>query len=121
MYAEKAKMTWSLTTNNERGKLGIKAARESGKLAGFVTYWKINFYEGQIQWLVVDSRFRKKGYGRKLLQYAVDDLFAQGCQVVELQTRLNNAAGISLYKKVGFVETDRDEKKGLIWFQVKKK
>ena len=99
------------------GKLQIKVLRDGGKLAGFTTYYKKNFYEGQVQFVAVSPDFRRKGYGRLLTDYAVKGLFGMGCRKVSLLTRLNNKGARRLYEKIGFKEAWRDED-GFIYYSI---
>lgn len=87
------------------GSLDIKVLLEKGIFAGFTAYYKKNFYEGVLLYLSVDGAFRGKGYGERLLNYAVKAMFDSGCSLVTLVTRLENTRARGLYKKVGFVET----------------
>jgi RimJ/RimL family protein N-acetyltransferase len=52
----------------------------------------------------VDAAHRRRGIGRALLQALVDWAREQGLRRVALQVMTRNAAGIALYKKMGFVE-----------------
>lgn len=100
-----------------RGKLQIKVLRKDGKLAGFTTYYKKNFYEGQIQFVAVSPAFRRKGYGQMLTVCAVKGLFAMGCKKASLLTRLNNEKARRIYERLGFKETSRDDD-GFIYYSV---
>lgn len=86
------------------GKLTIKVLRDNNKLAGFTAYFNKKIYEGFLLYVAVDSDFRGKGYGEKLTNYAVEDMFANGCNIVKLVTRTENIKARSLYKKLGFEE-----------------
>ncbi|KKP29756.1 MAG: Ribosomal protein S18 alanine N-acetyltransferase [candidate division TM6 bacterium GW2011_GWF2_30_66] len=87
------------------GKLDIKVLRENNKLAGFTAYFNKKIYEGFLLYVGVDRDFRGEGYGEKLTNYAVEDMFANGCNIVKLITRTENIKARSLYKKLGFEET----------------
>jgi len=92
------------------GKMKIKVLRDGGKLAGFVTYYKMNFFRGKLLFLGVSSDFRGKGYGTVLVNYAVNDMFKNmGLSIVELDTRTNNVRARGLYKKLGFIGTPLEE------------
>jgi len=102
-----------------RGKLQIKVLRIDGQVAGFTTYYKKNFYEGQVQFVAVSQDFRRQGYGRRLTISAVKGLFALKCKKVFLFTRLSNTRARSLYESLGFKEVDRDD--GFITYSVREK
>lgn len=91
-----------------QGALNIKVLVEKGKTAGFITYYKASFYEGVIVHLSVTHGFRGKGYGKKLVRYATDDLFKQGCTMVTLFTRTSNSWARAIYRGLGFQEFQRD-------------
>ncbi len=92
------------------GQLEIKVLRECGHFAGFVTFYKSTFRRGDIQFVAVNKNFRCKGYGRRLTQYAIDKLFAKGCDEVRILTYLHNTPARRIYTELGFKETHRDEK-----------
>jgi ribosomal protein S18 acetylase RimI-like enzyme len=76
-----------------------------GKVAGFVTYHSVDGLQGRIQFLGVAKEYRKKGYGRELIEYAVEQLRKQGKCNVEITVRASNDPAYSLYKKLGFKES----------------
>lgn len=100
------------------GKLKIKVLLENGKFAGFITYHKDGYHRGRIQFLSVSKNFRGKNYGKKLINYAVKDLFSQGCTKVSLITRTNNIPAQKIYTSLGFIETERDKK--FVTFEIKR-
>jgi len=91
------------------GKLHIKVLRDDNQVAGFVTYHKLNSNTGRVQFLSVNKKFRGKGYGKILLNYAVQDLFKIGCNKVVLVTRTSNIWAQRIYKTLGFKEYHRTE------------
>jgi len=100
-------------------KLNIRVIFSGDKPAGFTTYYKKNFYEGQIQFIYVHPDFRNKGYAGKLAKYGINELFKQNAAVVRLVTRVTNLPAIKSYTKVGFKETSRDNK--FVDFEIRKK
>jgi len=100
------------------GKLIIKVAREGDKLAGFTAYFKRRFFEGFLLYLGVVRDFRRKGYGKKLMLYAINDLFNKGCSVIRLLTRTDNVAR-KLYEKLGFKLYH--EEPGFVYYEKYKK
>ncbi|MFC1843060.1 GNAT family N-acetyltransferase [Candidatus Dependentiae bacterium] len=101
------------------GKLIIKVLREDNKFAGFTAYYKETFFKGILLYVGVDREFRGKGYGRKLTDYAVKDLFSRGCTIVWLVTRTDNTKARNLYKKLGFTETKIYD--GFVDYEIRKK
>ncbi|HJM68738.1 MAG TPA: GNAT family N-acetyltransferase [Candidatus Babeliales bacterium] len=106
-------------SNHYHGKLQIKVLHEKGKRAGMVAYYKKSFYMGRVMILWVDPAFRGKGYGEYLLQYAINQLFKEGCTKVNLLTRLINTWSRKIYAKVGMHETSRDSM--FIYYTIDKK
>lgn len=90
-----------------KGKLNIKVLRRDGKIAGFTTYYKKNYYEGVIQFIAVAPDFRRQGLATKLTVYAIDQLFKMGLPKVTLTTRRNNPAR-RIYEGLGFTMTGDD-------------
>ena len=66
-------------------------------------------YEGHRGWmnyLAVTPEFQRRGYGKKLVQKAVDELKRIGCLKLNLQVRRSNTSVIDFYKHLGFKEDD---------------
>lgn len=97
------------------GKLTMKILLKDCKPIAFTTYYMKSFYEGQIQFLYVDSAYRGKGYVSKLIEHDFEELKKQGAAVVKLVTRTNNVPAIKAYQKFGFKESGRDE--GFVYFE----
>ena len=95
---------------SEAGKLNIKVLYENDTFVGFIAYHKEQFYSGRILFITVKPEFRSKGYGARLLDYAVKDLRERGANVIRILTRPENYSGQALYKKLGFKEDWRNEK-----------
>lgn len=87
-------------------------ARENGEIAGFivgVVYPDRKAVNGHILTIDVSPKHRRKGIGRMLLQ-EMERIFAQkGVQACLLEVREDNAAAISLYRKLGYKEMGRLE------------
>lgn len=84
------------------GNLIVKVYYENSQPAGFVAYHLKPFYEGFVLFLAVDKDFRSRGYARKLLQYAIDDLKKRGSTFIRLITRVDNKAARKVYEGMGF-------------------
>ena len=66
-------------------------------------------YEGHRGWLnylAVLPEHQKRGYGRKLVERAVDELKRLGCLKVNLQVRKSNVSVVEFYKHLGFKDDD---------------
>jgi len=50
----------------------------------------------------LDPRRRRRGLGRALLTYLLEDAGAAGAKTMLLEVRESNAAGIALYEQLGF-------------------
>jgi ribosomal protein S18 acetylase RimI-like enzyme len=62
-------------------------------------------YEGHRGWLnylAVLPKYQKQGYGRKLVEKAIEELNRLGCLKVNLQVRKTNTSVISFYEHLGF-------------------
>ncbi len=92
-----------------QGQLNIKVIYDGSELAAFVAYFKHSFYVGQLLFLDVKEKFRRKGYGEQLARYAIDQLFnTMGVMRIFIYARPNNVRAIGLYNKLGFKEVSRD-------------
>ncbi len=72
-------------------------------LIGYIILWKSDNY-GQIIDIVIEGKYRKKGYGQKLLSYGINYLKELNVNVVSLEVNVNNKAALSLYEKAGFIK-----------------
>jgi len=66
-------------------------------------------YEGHRGWmnyLAVLPEHQRRGYGRKLVEKAVDELKTLGCLKVNLQVRRSNVSAVEFYKHLGFKDED---------------
>jgi ribosomal protein S18 acetylase RimI-like enzyme len=62
-------------------------------------------YEGRRGWLNylgVLPDYQKQGYGRKLVERAIDELRKLGCLKVNVQIRNSNSSAVGFYKRLGF-------------------
>ncbi len=89
--------------------LTLKVVYENNKPVGFLAYFIKKFYLGKILFVDVLPEYRSKGWGAKLMKYAMDDLIKRGVSQIELVTRTNNDAAQKLYTRLGFHETERDD------------
>lgn len=100
------------------GKLRIKVLRENNKFVGFITYYMdaLDKNVGHIFIMAVDPAFRGKSYGKKLLEFALNDLKSLGAKIVKLVTRTTNVPAQKLYSSAGFTETQRTED-GFVYYE----
>lgn len=87
-----------------RDNLFINLGYNNAEPAGFVAYYMSSLFVGKILFLIVDEKFRSQGWGRRLLDYGVQELKKMGAIRVELVTRTSNEAAQRLYKRYGFKE-----------------
>lgn len=63
-------------------------------------------HRGWINYLAVAPKHQRKGYGKKLVQKAINELAKMGCAKINLQVRRTNTKVIDFYKNIGFKEDD---------------
>lgn len=74
---------------------------ENQKIIAYVIMRVIND-EAEILNIAVDKHFRRKGYGKLLLQQLLELLKQKHMQKIFLEVRVSNVAAINLYEKLGF-------------------
>ena len=60
---------------------------------------------GQIEGVRVSRDFRRKGYGSKMIAWAITKCRDRGCRVVQLTSDKKRANAIQFYEKHGFVKS----------------
>lgn len=90
--------------------LYIKVLYQGQEPIGFTAYYKEMFYKGRILFVAVREEFRSQGYGRQLIDYAIDELKKMGATTITLVTRTTNYAAQKLYQNAGFTELTRDDR-----------
>lgn len=66
-------------------------------------------YEGHRGWLnylAVLPGHQRKGYGKKLVEKAVEELRTLGCLKINVQIRRSNISAVEFYKRLGFKDDD---------------
>jgi GNAT superfamily N-acetyltransferase len=63
--------------------------------------------------VAIDPPVQGKGYGRRLLAFAEDEALRAGFSRIRLYTQVIMTRNISLYSRLGYIETHRGEEKGL--------
>lgn len=74
---------------------------ENTQLIGFI-FISVNQEECHIYNLAVDKRHQHRGWGRKLMEQALDYAKNHGVHLVYLEVRETNARAMALYKTLGF-------------------
>jgi len=59
-------------------------------------------HRGWINYLAVLPECRRRGYGRRLMEKAVEELTKMGCPKVNLQVRETNISVVDFYRHLGF-------------------
>ena len=88
---------------NKGGLKCLGAYLKEEELVAFITY-SVCGIDAEIQDLLVDSSFRKKGIATKLIKNLFENLLGQKVQNVFLEVRENNVNAINLYIKNGFTQ-----------------
>lgn len=68
---------------------------------------KCQRYRGYIAMLAVDTRFRRRHLGSKLVCSAIAKMREMGCDEAVLETEITNTAALRLYAKLGFLRDKR--------------
>lgn len=87
------------------------ATENDGQAVGFFCY-SVNTTDniGFLKFVIVDKRKRGKGYGKEMLNLALQYAFQiTGANAVQLNVFNENALAKSCYEKVGFVERSIDK------------
>ena len=71
------------------------------EVLGYGGYWKAG-PEAQITNLVVRKEFRRRGIGKRLLEFLIDCARGEMCTTCTLELRQSNEHARSLYKSMGF-------------------
>ncbi|UCE29817.1 MAG: GNAT family acetyltransferase, partial [Candidatus Bathyarchaeota archaeon] len=64
-------------------------------------------HRGWLYYLAVLPEHQKRGYGRQLVEKAINELRKLGCSKVNLQVRTINASVVDFYKHLGFKIEER--------------
>ena len=101
-------------------------AETGGRIAGYIGAWRI-LDEGHITNLAVDTHWRRRGLGRRLLGAMETLLWREGIRRVTLEVRVSNEPALSLYRRQGYRERgvrrryyqDNGEDAYIMWKQMK--
>ncbi len=72
-----------------------------GKIAGYIGSHNV-LGEVYITNVAVFPEFRRKGVGRALIEFLVNEMKAENANFVTLEVRKSNMSAVSLYEKCGF-------------------
>ena len=101
------------------GTMPIKVIREDRQVVAWCAYYMRSMYEGKFLFMSVHPDYRKKGFGRKLTQFAECDLARQGAYKMTLATRTSNKAARIAYDRMGFILTGESD--GFVHYEKKLK
>ena len=76
-------------------------ARLDRQIIGFAGMWVIEG-EAHVVTLAIMQAFRRRGFGRRLLQRLLEEAFRRGATVITLEVRVRNIAAQHLYTSFGF-------------------
>ena len=97
---------WNDPVKDIRRKLGVDPERFLvGEVDGKIVGSLMAGYDGHRGWLnylAVDPAFRRRGYGRRLVNAAENLLRAAGCLKINLQIRAEHRDVIAFYQSLGF-------------------
>lgn len=80
-----------------------------GKVVAYMGYYRI-LDEAHITNIAVKPDEKRKGYGKMLLAFALDDMRKNGVLRTTLEVNEKNFQAIALYEKFGFSECGRRKK-----------
>jgi ribosomal protein S18 acetylase RimI-like enzyme len=91
-----------------RDAAGIFVLEDGGRILGFVSTWQDREAGiGHIPNLSLVADCRGQGWGRKLVQYALDHFRRHGLRHAKIETLVQNEVGRNLYTSLGFREVAR--------------
>ena len=75
--------------------------KKNNKIIGFISY-SIIYERAELNYIVVDEEYRRKGIAQKLLDFVLADLKNNMVENFSLEVNVNNKNAISFYLKNGF-------------------
>jgi len=88
----------------------VLAAKEKNNLFGFIEF-KLNGVNASLLGFAVKKDFRKKGFGKKLLDFFLDFCKKNKIEEISLIVKKNNLQAKKLYESRDFVKTTELKKK----------
>jgi ribosomal protein S18 acetylase RimI-like enzyme len=93
------------------GKLDTVVLYDQKQPVGFVSYYMTSSYMGRVLFLAVDKQFRRKGYAKRLMSFAIDHLKKQGVKIIKVATYEENKKAQQMYtQRFGFVKENQEGK-----------
>lgn len=102
---ESFKDPWSKNAYSDEIKNSVanyKVITVDDKCIAYGGFWKI-LDEGHITNICVKKEFRKKGYGKMLMDALIQEAKNQGVRAMTLEVRVSNLGAIKLYENCGFI------------------
>lgn len=94
----------------------IKVVRSDHTVAGFIAYFMQNKDKGIIWVIAIDQLLRRRGYGKLLMKYAIEDLQNRGATIIGVWVLPNNIPAQTLYESLGFIKKHIEED-GDVYFE----
>lgn len=76
-------------------------ARHQYRIIGYVGYWEVD-NEAHIVNLAVHPKFRRRGFGKSIMEFLLKNASKKGLSKVLLEVRQTNTAAQRLYESKGF-------------------
>lgn len=86
---------------NDLCRLFVERNKDTNEIISFGSEW-LMFENCDIVKIAVKQAYRRKGYGKRMLDKLIKSARADGCEYAHLEVRCNNEAAINLYKNNGF-------------------
>lgn len=97
-----------LDVDAQREPEGIFVAEVDGRIVGCLTTWQDHEAGiGHIPNLAFLPEFRGQGFGRKLIEFALERFRKAGLSYARIETLVQNDVGNHLYESIGFREVAR--------------
>jgi len=91
-----------MAENIPEGKTKVKVLEDDGAVAGFASIsLNTENSKGHLSWLFLEEACRGKGYGGKLIDWAMEEFHALKLETIDINCVCGNPA-MELYKKYGF-------------------
>lgn len=84
---------------------------EQGELQGFIVFFAIDAHMF-LENVAVSQHSRGKGIGKLLVQFCEDEALGAGLDSVHLYTNAKMTDNLSIYSRLGYVETERRSEDG---------
>lgn len=90
------------------GRMHINVLRDGDAFIGFLAYYLKSSNVAFLNFVDINPEFRGKGFAKKLIQHALEQMKARGIKKVEMVTYPFNDRALNLYRQIGFQEVGRD-------------